>query len=180
MWGTQNGFVEFCKEDLGQYHALIARFLRHANWEVRFSDVFVGEKVRRILEIVQSSSEQEVSSRLEALISELDTFAEEQAVYIPIIGLDLTDRERWDLPGGIVLHKSSDSFLKRFGEEIFSLEYIRKNSAATVWAEYHAIADSDRALARAEQLLGRFIDIFRFWTACHTESSSPVAVSNRR
>src|SRR6185312_17131253 len=70
MWGTRNGFVEFRKEDLGQYHALVARFLRHADWAVRFSDVFVGEKVRRILEVVQSSSEQEVSILLAALIAE--------------------------------------------------------------------------------------------------------------
>ena len=92
-----------------------------------------------------------------------------------MFGINVPDAPTRTL-AGIVLYQAGAEFLQRLSGDTVTVEYLKRQTDAEVWAEIHVIAEPGFAVAHAEERCGPLIDVLRFWMACMTKTGTPCAI----
>jgi hypothetical protein len=176
MWYGSRGFFLLSPEGAALRRDLIRQAIRYSDWGEKFSAEYLGARLREIIEIHALQGPDEARESFRSLVTELDAYAEEHTVYLPIFGIDIPDAPTRTL-GGIVLHQASSAFLESIASgDTFTVPYLQRQTDAEVWAEVHVIGEPKHAVVRAEEACGPSIDVLRFWMGSMTKKGTSCAI----
>lgn len=176
MWYGPRGYFLLSPEGLVRRLDLIRRALRYGDWSDKFSPSYLAARLRDIIEIHALEGADAARSAFRSLVGELDAYAEQHTVFLPIFGISVPDAPARTL-GGIILHQSNAAFLERLAAGDFvPVPYLTRQTDAEVWAEIRVAAEPTHAVTRAEERCGPVIDILRYWMACMTKHGTSCAI----
>src|SRR5258708_5151186 len=176
MWYGSRGFFLLSPDGVTRRRDLLRCAMRWSDWGDKFSLEYLSQRLRDVIEIHALNGADEARAALRPLVAELEAYAEEHAVFLPVFGISVPDAPARTL-GGIVFHQSSAEFLERIAsEETFSVSYLKRHTDAEVWAEVCVVGEPTHAVRRAEEECGHSIDVLRFWMACMTKTGTPCAI----
>lgn len=172
----EQGFFLLSPEGVARRRDLVRHAVRYSDWGHKFSAEYLSGRLRDVIEIHALHGADKAREALRSLVAELDAYAEEHTVFLPIFGIAIPDAPSRTL-GGVVFHQASDAFLERIASgDTFTVPYLRRQTGAEVWAEVRVTAEPKHAVIRAEEGCGPSIDVLRFWMACMTKRGTPCAI----
>jgi hypothetical protein len=176
MWFGPRGFFLLSPKGVEGRVDLVRHALRYADWAQKFSAEYLNTRLRDIIEIHATQGADQAKHALRSLVAELEAYAEEHTVYLPIFGIAIPDAPTREF-GGIVLHQATTAFLQRIAaEQSFDAPYVKRQTDAEVRAEVRVTAEPTHAVVRAEERCTALIDTLRFWMACMTPKGTPCAI----
>ena len=151
-------------------------FLNEEDWGAKFSEGYIYTALNRILaKVVQQPTQAAIEPLIDQLLRDLSSYSDELTVYFPISGLSM-DIESLEI-GNISLRKATDEFLESLAVRMDSIvygsektnpdeQYLGKDERTRlgryrgrVFAEYHVIAEQERAVERAVAECRRVLDL---------------------
>ncbi len=162
------------------YQDLYRRFLGKSEWRAKFSEKYIADAIHTILsQIWDGEDPTNVPMLVEDLVRTLDSYNEEQAVYVPLVGVamgiesvqfgritirlmtdekvdELIREHEAKIRASSLDQETQERSLQRATQALY--EPLRKK----VVAEYRVVAEPTRAQERAEDEVHRVLDLLRY------------------
>jgi hypothetical protein len=165
---------QLCDVALTEYRQFVAAVLKNKEWGAKYSEKYINKQLNNIISkcLVNPS---DIEYYIAEFITELNTSAVEQTVYIPLDGFSLTipdltignvllfnvtTEKKESLTDAVykIIGSMKHSETEKEGFENFINNDIEKNYCK-VFAKYRVIAEPERAKERAIEETGRVLDI---------------------
>lgn len=164
---------------INEHEKLLERLLQQERWQDKFSSDYLDKAMQRIIaSLIKEKRAALAGSLFDQLTHEYDIYSREHVVYIPLAGVNLpTD----SFPmGNIVFRKMTEIYLNDLFDRIKSIvlftpsepevkeKYILRVKQGletlrdAICAEYHIVAEPQRARERAEEETRDVLDLLRY------------------
>jgi hypothetical protein len=178
--GAERGIYYLVDDDADTYSDLCRHLLDKSEWKAKFSEKYVSDAVHSILaQIWDGGSSVNVPLLVDDLFHTLDSYNEEQIVYVSLVGLamgvesvdlgKITMRLMTDRQVDEMIRESAtklqESTLDPAGQELAlqrRREALFEPMRGSIVAEYRVVAESTRAQERAEDEVHRVLDLLRY------------------
>src|SRR5579875_600131 len=164
---------------VSEYEKLLQQLLQQAGWEEKFSAEYLGKAIQRIVANFIKEGQTESAGKLfDQLVDEYEAFSSESIVYVPLAGISLP-MDSFPM-GNIVFRKMTEAHITGLLDQMKSITLLTLSEPevkdehilwtgkqlevfkGAICAEYHAVAEPQRARERAEEEVRAVLDLLRY------------------
>jgi hypothetical protein len=164
---------------INEYKKLLERLLQQERWQEKFSADYLDKAIQRIVASLIKEKQTELAGRLfDQLTNEYEIYSREHVVYVPLAGISLPI-DSFPM-GKIIFRKMTGAYLIELLEQMKTItmltlsesevkeEHILRTKQklealkGTICAEYHVVAEPQRAKERAEEEIRAVLDLLRY------------------
>jgi hypothetical protein len=148
-----------------EFRSIVNHLLKEDGWREKFSEKFIINNLNDIImRMVKDGDSSKAAVYLDEITQNLDSFSTEQVAYIPLFGFAKPTKE---IKIGNIIIKcveaaKANELIEKVKLAPDQIENINRHIKDHVCAEFHFVAEPDRALELAEEETRRAIDLIRY------------------